>query len=126
LTPYRIFRSWRRKGGGKSAAVAYTLIEAAKLNGIDLQAWLRQVRGWIADHKKPPDRRAPPVALRCRASAIPTLGERDSRGGTPCEALVCFTMANRRMFAMAAPLPLRSDFDADTLRREARRSRNVT
>jgi transposase len=29
------------------------------------------------------------------------------------------------MFAMAAPLPLRSDFDADTLRREARRSRDA-
>jgi transposase len=28
------------------------------------------------------------------------------------------------MFAMAAPLPLRSDFDADMLRREARRSRD--
>jgi transposase len=29
------------------------------------------------------------------------------------------------MFAMAAPLPLRSDFDADMLRREARRSRDA-
>jgi hypothetical protein len=28
------------------------------------------------------------------------------------------------MFAMAAPLPLRPDFDADMLRREARRSRD--
>jgi transposase len=28
------------------------------------------------------------------------------------------------MFAMAAPLPLRPDFEADTLRREARRSRD--
>ena len=31
-------------GGGKSAAVAYTLIETAKLNGVDPQAC-------IADHK---------------------------------------------------------------------------
>jgi transposase len=29
------------------------------------------------------------------------------------------------MFAMAAPIPLRSDFDADALRREARRSRDA-
>jgi transposase len=34
-------------------------------------------------------------------------------------------MANRRKFAMAAPLPLRSDFDADMLRREARGSRDA-
>ena len=41
------------KGGGKSAAVAYTLIETAKLNGVDLQAWLSDVLGRIADHKTP-------------------------------------------------------------------------
>jgi hypothetical protein len=28
------------EGGGKSAAIAYTLIETAKLNGVDPQAWL--------------------------------------------------------------------------------------
>jgi transposase len=39
------------KGGGKSAAVAYTLIETAKLNGVDPQAWLTHVLGHIADHK---------------------------------------------------------------------------
>lgn len=27
-------------GGGKAAAIAYTLIETAKLNGVDPQAWL--------------------------------------------------------------------------------------
>jgi len=37
--------------GGKSAAVAYTLIETAKLNGVDPQAWLTDVLGRIADHK---------------------------------------------------------------------------
>ena len=41
------------KGGGKSAAVAYTLIETAKLNGVDPQAWLTDVLGRIADHKNP-------------------------------------------------------------------------
>jgi hypothetical protein len=27
-------------GGGRSAAIAYTLIQTAKLNGVDPQAWL--------------------------------------------------------------------------------------
>ena len=38
-------------GGGKSAAVAYTLIGTAKLNGVDPQAWLTNILGRIADHK---------------------------------------------------------------------------
>ena len=38
-------------GGGKSAAIAYTLIETAKLNGVDPQGWLTWVLGRIADHK---------------------------------------------------------------------------
>ncbi len=37
--------------GGKSAAIAYALIETAKLNGIDPQAWLSDVLTRIADHK---------------------------------------------------------------------------
>jgi hypothetical protein len=37
--------------GGQSAAVAFTLIETAKLNGVDPQAWLTHVLGRIADHK---------------------------------------------------------------------------
>jgi transposase len=39
------------EGGGKAAAIAYTLIETAKLNGVDPQAWLTDVLGRIADHK---------------------------------------------------------------------------
>lgn len=39
------------EGGGKSAAIAYTLIETAKLNNIDPQAWLTWVLAQIADHK---------------------------------------------------------------------------
>ncbi len=39
------------EGGGKSAAIAYTLIETAKLNGVDPQAWLTDVLKRIADHK---------------------------------------------------------------------------
>ncbi len=38
-------------GGDKSAAIAYTLIETAKLNGVDPEAWLTNVLGRIADHK---------------------------------------------------------------------------
>ena len=37
--------------GGKSAAIAYTLIETAKLNGIDPQAWLADVLARIPEHK---------------------------------------------------------------------------
>jgi hypothetical protein len=39
------------QGGGKSAAIAYSLIETAKLNGVDPQAWLTDVLERIADHK---------------------------------------------------------------------------
>ena len=39
------------EGGGKSAAIAYTLIETAKLNGVDPQAWLTDTLAQIADHK---------------------------------------------------------------------------
>ena len=39
------------KGGGKAMAIAYTLIETAKLNKVDPQAWLTWVLGQIADHK---------------------------------------------------------------------------
>jgi transposase len=39
------------EGGGKAAATAYTLIETAKLNAVDPQAWLTHVLGRIADHK---------------------------------------------------------------------------
>jgi hypothetical protein len=36
--------------GGERAAAAYTLIETAKLNGLDPEAYLREVIGCIADH----------------------------------------------------------------------------
>jgi len=39
------------QAGGKSAAIAYTLIETAKLNGVDPQAWLADNLARIADHK---------------------------------------------------------------------------
>ena len=37
--------------GGKSAAIACTLIETAKLNGVDPQAWLADTLARIPDHK---------------------------------------------------------------------------
>jgi transposase len=37
--------------GGRSAAIAYTLVETAMLNGVDPQAWLTDVLDRIADHK---------------------------------------------------------------------------
>ncbi|MCV3274145.1 IS66 family transposase [Roseobacter sinensis] len=39
------------EGGGKAMAIAYTLIETAKLNDVDPQAWLAWVLSQIADHK---------------------------------------------------------------------------
>jgi transposase len=37
--------------GGKSAAVIYTLIETAKLNSVDPQAWITDTLSRSADHK---------------------------------------------------------------------------
>jgi len=36
---------------GKAMAIAFTLIETVKLNGIDPQAWLTDELSRIADHK---------------------------------------------------------------------------
>jgi len=37
--------------GGRRAAAIYTLIETAKLNDVDPQAWLADVLARIADHR---------------------------------------------------------------------------
>ena len=39
------------EGGGKAMAIAFTLIETAKLNDVNPQAWLTWVLAQIADHK---------------------------------------------------------------------------
>jgi transposase len=47
-------KNWMFSGsarGGKTMAIAFTLIETAKLNNVDPQAWLTWVLGQIADHK---------------------------------------------------------------------------
>jgi transposase len=46
-------RNWTFAGsdrGGERAAAVYTLIETAKLNGIDPQAWLADVLARLPDH----------------------------------------------------------------------------
>ena len=39
------------QAGGRAAAIAYTLIETAKLNGVDPQAWLADTLACIPDYK---------------------------------------------------------------------------
>jgi hypothetical protein len=39
------------KAGGRAAAIAYTLIETTKLNGIDPRAWLADTLARIPDYK---------------------------------------------------------------------------
>jgi len=41
------------KGGGKAAAIAYSLIETCRMNSVDPEAWLRWVLARVADHKMP-------------------------------------------------------------------------
>jgi hypothetical protein len=46
-------KNWTFAGsdaGGERAAALYTLVETAKLNGLDPEAYLRDVIGRIADH----------------------------------------------------------------------------
>ena len=38
------------QAGGKAAAIAYTLIETAKLNGVDPNAWLADTIARIPDY----------------------------------------------------------------------------
>jgi len=47
-------KNWMFAGslrGGKAMAITFTLIETAKLNDVDPQAWLTDVLSRIADHK---------------------------------------------------------------------------
>jgi transposase len=44
----RLFAGSER--GGERAAIMYTLIQTAMLNGVDAQAWLADVLNRIADH----------------------------------------------------------------------------
>lgn len=42
---------FRSEAGGKAAAIAYTLIETAKLNAAEPQAWLADTLARIPDYK---------------------------------------------------------------------------
>jgi transposase len=47
-------KNWMFAGsqrGGKAMAASFTLIDTAKLNGVDPQVWLTDVLSRIADHK---------------------------------------------------------------------------
>ena len=62
-------RNWTFAGsdrGGERAAAIYTLIETAKLNGVDPQAWLADVLARIARPSRQADRRPPAVELARR------------------------------------------------------------
>jgi hypothetical protein len=50
LRPFGISRSFLMSRLA-AAVIAYTLIETAKLNGVDPQAWLTETLARIADHK---------------------------------------------------------------------------
>ena len=52
--PHRLRKNYLFVGseaGGKAAAIAYTLIETAKLNAIDPSAWLADTLARIPDYK---------------------------------------------------------------------------
>jgi transposase len=53
--------------GGRRAAAIYTLINTAKLNNVDPQAWLAHVLGSIADH--PARRIAELLPWNCKPAA---------------------------------------------------------
>ena len=62
-------RNWTFAGsdrGGERAAAIYTLVETAKLNGVDPQAWLADVLARLADH---PAKRI--TDLLCRGTGTP-------------------------------------------------------
>jgi hypothetical protein len=76
-------RAWLFAGsdrGGERAAVMYTLIATAKLNGIDPQAWLADVLRRIADH---PASRAAALALDKAPNIKPLLLEVRPYAGAP-------------------------------------------
>ena len=67
--------------GGRSAAIAYTPIDTAKLNGVDPQAGLTDTLDRIADHKINRDQRTPPLSMAaeftylriCRSRGLPSV-----------------------------------------------------
>ena len=65
-------KNWTLAGsdeGGRRAAAIYTLIQTAKLNGIDPQAWLADVLARLPDH--PASKVAALLPWNWKAAAIP-------------------------------------------------------
>jgi hypothetical protein len=60
------------EAGGKAAAIAYTLIETAKLNAVDPHAWLADTLARIPDYKitKVDDLRNRPAWPLCRECCV--------------------------------------------------------
>lgn len=77
----RNFLTFGSKGGGTSAAVACTLIETAKPNGVDSHASLTDVLGRIADHRTPRiDGLRPRHHATERATGLPPIRQRGRSG----------------------------------------------
>jgi transposase len=76
--------------GGERAAAAYSLIETAKLNGLDPEDYLRQVLARIADH---PVRRIDALLPWNMPSVRARLNQRDSAFETRPNASTRFMMA---------------------------------
>lgn len=55
-------------GGGKAAAIAYTLIGTAKMNNVDPEAWLTWILERLPDHKINQVSELMPWAWHARAS----------------------------------------------------------
>ncbi len=65
-------KNWTFAGsdaGGRRAAAMYTLIEIAKLNGIDPRAWLADVLARLPDYRAQRIRTPPVELVAARASA---------------------------------------------------------
>ena len=83
-------KSWLFAGsdrGGERAAAMYTLIQTAKLNDVDPQAWLADVLARIADHPASAARRAAALELaeRSKTSSRPE-HRRPVQAGAYCHA----------------------------------------
>ena len=105
------------EGGGKAAAMAYTLIETAKLNGVDPQAWLTDVLGRIADHKITKLDELMPWHYPAKAAQLPF--PVSERWGSP-DALTKADPAAKARGARAAGGRRDADGDCPLLQRELR------
>ncbi|MDP9902354.1 hypothetical protein J2W36_004631 [Variovorax ginsengisoli] len=70
--------------GGERAAAIYSLVETAKLNGLDPEVYLRDVLGRIADHP-----RSTASPSRCRGTSVVRMARSSTpNSGWPPEGLV--------------------------------------